>query len=68
MSCQISYGNTLGGPVEIHVENGEIRRVLPLTLKDDDPNGWVIKARGREFTPPRKVTVTAAALQDKDKA
>ena len=68
MSRKISYGNTLGGPVEIHVEDGKIRRLLPITLKDDDPKGWVIKARGKEFTPPRKVTVTATGLQDKDKA
>ena len=67
MSRKVSYGNTLGGPVEIHVENGEIRRLLPVTLKDDDPSGWVIKARGREFTPPRKVTVTCSGLQDRDK-
>jgi trimethylamine-N-oxide reductase (cytochrome c) len=37
-------------------------------LKDDDPKGWTIRARGKEFTPPRRVTVTALGLQDKDKA
>jgi len=38
MSRKISYGNTLGGPVEIHVEDGKIRRLLPLVLRDDDPD------------------------------
>ncbi|MDR0491258.1 MAG: molybdopterin-dependent oxidoreductase, partial [Oscillospiraceae bacterium] len=64
---QISYGNTLGGPVEVHVEDGRIRRVRPITLRENDPDGWIIKARGKEFTPPRRVTVTALGLQDKDK-
>jgi molybdopterin guanine dinucleotide-containing S/N-oxide reductase-like protein len=68
MAEQISYTNSLGGPLKVHVENGRIRRVRPLILQDDDPKGWVIKARGKEFTPPRKVTVTALGLQDKDKA
>ena len=68
MAETISYGNSLGGPLQIHVEDGRIRRVRPLKLRDDDPPGWTIKARGKEFAPPRKVTVTAAGLQDKDKA
>jgi trimethylamine-N-oxide reductase (cytochrome c) len=68
MAESISYTNSLGGPLEVHVENGRIRRVRPLILREDDPKGWVIKTRGKEFTPPRKVTVTALALQDKDKA
>ncbi|MDR2089529.1 MAG: molybdopterin-dependent oxidoreductase [Clostridiales Family XIII bacterium] len=68
MSETISYGNSLGGPLQIHVEDGRIRRVRPLVLKDDDPDAWTIEARGRKFTPPRKVTVTALGLMDKDKA
>ncbi len=67
MSIVSSYNNTLGGPVEIQVEDGRIRRIRPITLRDDDPEGWVIRAHGRAFTPPRKVTVTAQALQDKTK-
>lgn len=68
MAETISYGNSLGGPIQIHVEDGEIRRVRPLTLREDDAKGWVIKARGREFAPARKVTITSQGLQDKDKA
>jgi len=67
MSIVKTYTNTLGGPVEVQVEDGKIRRIRPISLRDDDPEGWIIKARGRAFTPPRKVTVTALALQDKDK-
>ena len=51
----------------VHVEDGRIRRVRLLTLSSEDAKGWTIRARNREFTPPRKVTVTALGLQDKDK-
>lgn len=68
MAIVSTYNNSLGGPIEVQVEDGKIRRVRPLTLRSDDPKGWLIKARGKEFTPPRKVTVTAQGLQDKDKA
>lgn len=68
MSEVISYTNTLGGPAQIQVVDGKIRRIRPIVLRDDDPKGWVIKARGKEFTPPRRVTMTALGLQDKDNA
>jgi trimethylamine-N-oxide reductase (cytochrome c) len=67
MKETISYGNTLGGPAIIHTVDGKIRRIRPLTLNAGDPPGWVIQARGRSFTPPRKTTITSQGLQDKDK-
>ena len=33
---QISYGNTLGGPVEIHTEDGKILRLRPLKLRSGE--------------------------------
>ena len=67
MSEVISYTNTLGGPAEITVIDGEIRRIRPIVLREDDAKGWTIHARGKDFTPPRRVTMTALGLQDKDK-
>ena len=67
MSQVISYTNTLGGPARIEVEDGRIRRIRPIVLREDDPKGWTIQARGKSFTPPRRVTMTALGLQDKDK-
>ena len=67
MSRTISFTNTLGGPAEVHVEDGKVRRLKPITLRPDDPKGWAIKARGREFAPPRKVTMAASGLLDRDK-
>ena len=49
------------------VEDGRIRRIRPIVLREDDPKGWTIQARGKSFTPPRRVTMTALGLQDKDK-
>ena len=64
MAIVKSYTNTLGGPAEVQVEDGRIRRIRPITLREDDPKGWTIKARGKEFAPPRRVTMTALGLVD----
>ena len=50
--------NTTGGPifVDVDVDENKVVRVYPIYLTDDDPESWTIKARGREFTPPRKTT------------
>ena len=48
---------TNGGPVFITVKDGKIVRMTPIDFSDDDPQPWTIKARGLEFTPPRKTTL-----------
>ena len=40
------------------VEDGQIRRILPLQLDETDAPSWTIGARGRSFTPPRKTTLS----------
>ncbi|MDY6933183.1 MAG: molybdopterin-dependent oxidoreductase [Spirochaetota bacterium] len=49
---------TLGGPVFVYVKDGRIIRVTPIEFDRDDAESWTIKARGREFTPPRKATIS----------
>jgi trimethylamine-N-oxide reductase (cytochrome c) len=49
--------NTNGGPVFVYVKDDKIIRITPIDFDDDDPQPWTIKARGREFTPPRKTTL-----------
>ena len=49
---------TTGGPVHVDVEDGRIRRILPLQLDDSDGPSWTIDARGRSYTPPRKTTLS----------
>ena len=49
---------TTGGPVHVYVDDGKIVRITPLELDDGDGPSWTIKARGREFTPPRRTTLS----------
>jgi anaerobic selenocysteine-containing dehydrogenase len=49
---------TTGGPVHVDVEDGKIVRIIPLQLDDSDGPSWSIKARGREFSPPRRTTLS----------
>ncbi len=49
---------TTGGPVHVDVEDGRIVRIIPLQLDESDDPGWRIRARGREFTPPRRTTLS----------
>ena len=49
---------TTGGPVHVDVEDGRIRRIVPLQLDESDAPSWTIAARGRSFTPPRKTTLS----------
>lgn len=56
---------TNGGPCFVYVKEGRIIRITPIDLSDDDGESWVIRARGREFRPPRKATVSPHALNFK---
>lgn len=49
--------STTGGPVFVDVEDGKIVRITPMELSDDDAASWVIDARGKKFSPPRKTTI-----------
>ncbi len=57
--------NTNGGPVFVYVKDGKIIRITPIDFADDDPHPWVIKARGKEFSPPRKTTLSPHGLTSK---
>ncbi len=47
----------IGGAVFVHVKDGRITKVRPMVFGDDDTPAWTIKARGHEFTPPRKTSM-----------
>ncbi len=57
--------SSTGGPVYVDVDveanggKGKIVRIYPMDLADDDPQSWVVEARGKKFTPPRKTSYTA---------
>ena len=50
--------NTNGGPVFVYVKENKIIRITPIEFDETDAEPWTVKARGRNFTPPRKTTVT----------
>ena len=49
---------TTGGPVHVDVEDGQIVRIIPLQLDENDGPTFTIHARGRDFTPPRRTTLS----------
>lgn len=53
---------TTGGPVFVYVQDGRIIRITPMELDESDAASWTIKARGREFTPPRTTTIAPYSL------
>ena len=53
---------TTGGPVFVYVKDGRIVRITPMELGEEDAASWVIKARGKEFSPPRKTTISPYSL------
>ena len=64
---RITHSVCVGGPMTLHTIDGVIRRVRPIVLTDDDPAGWVIKARGKEYTPQRKTTMSLLGYCERDK-
>ena len=48
---------TTGGPVFVYVQDGRVIRVTPIEFDSTDAASWVIQARGRTFSPPRRTTV-----------
>ena len=49
---------TNGGPLFVYVKDGKILRTTPIVFADDDARPFTIKARGKNFTPPRKTTLS----------
>ncbi len=54
--------NTNGGPVFVYVKDGKILRITPIEFDSKDADPWVIKARGRTFSPPKKTTISSHTL------
>ena len=49
---------TNGGPIRVDVKDGKLVRTGIIEFSDDDPGTWTIEARGKEFSPPRKTTLS----------
>ena len=62
----VRYTNgTNGGPIFVYVKEGKIIRITPVDFDKDDAPSWTIRARGKEFTPPRRTTLAAHGLCQK---
>ena len=48
---------TTGGALFVYVKDGKILRTTPIDLSKEDAPAWTIHARGRDFTPPRRLTI-----------
>ncbi len=53
---------TNSGPLFVHVKDGRIVRTMPIDFDKSDAQPWTIRARGKEFTPPRKTTINQHGL------
>ncbi|MFC1908863.1 molybdopterin-dependent oxidoreductase [Chloroflexota bacterium] len=65
MSEQVFVNCTNGGPIRVHVKDGQIIRVRPLVLDDSDAASWIINAGGKQFSPPRKACVASFSLTER---
>ena len=55
---EMRYVNaTNGGPVFVYVKDGKIVRMTPIDFDEEDTEGWTITAKGKQFTPPRRMTL-----------
>ena len=62
----VRYTNgTNGGPIFVYVKEGKIVRITPVDFDKDDAPSWTIRARGKEFTPPRRTTLAAHGMCQK---
>ncbi|MFP3209746.1 MAG: hypothetical protein RXR82_08740, partial [Nitrososphaeria archaeon] len=62
---RVYTNGTVEGPVLVYVKGGKIVRIEPLKLSPEDPESWTIEARGRRFSPPRKVLTSAYVLAER---
>jgi molybdopterin guanine dinucleotide-containing S/N-oxide reductase-like protein len=66
MAEQVFIQCTVGGPVRVYVKDGIIVRMRPIVFDDSvDALSWVINARGRKFTPPRKTTLQSYIIPER---
>lgn len=65
MSEQVFTNCTSGGPVFVYVKDGRVVRIRPIVFKEDDPPSWTIEARGKKFSPYRKVCLPPYVLTER---
>ncbi len=46
------------GPVSVYVKDGEVVRIRPLQVEENDYSPWTIKAGDQEYTSPKKMALS----------
>ncbi|MFC1868529.1 molybdopterin-dependent oxidoreductase [Thermodesulfobacteriota bacterium] len=64
---QVFTNCTTGGPVEAYVKDGQITRIEPLKLGPDDAGDWTITARGKKFSPGKRVRLAPYTLSERSR-
>ena len=60
---EIRYVNgSNGGAVFVYVKNGKIIRITPIDFDEKDPDPWVITAKGKKFSPPKRSTISTHTM------
>lgn len=57
MSMKTFTSCTNCGPISVDVADGKVIRVRPLVIDEQDLRPWTIKAGGKSYSPPKKVTL-----------
>ena len=65
MAEEIFVNCTGGGAIRVHVEDGKITRVRPLTFDETDAPSWTIDVDGDKYTPYRKACVAPFSLVER---
>ncbi len=66
MPEQVFTQCTVGGPVRVYVKDGKITRMRPIIFDDKtDAPSWVIDARGKKFSPPRRTTLQSYLVPER---
>lgn len=65
MAEQIFTNCSQGGVVNVHVKDRKIIRIRPLNLDEKDGPSWTIEAKGRKFSPFRKVCLAPYTLAER---
>ena len=65
MAEQEFIQGTIGGIMKVTVRDGTIIRMRPIVFDESDGGQWTIKAKGKEFSDPRKTTLNAYVVGER---
>ena len=65
MSTQRYTSCTNCGPISVDVEDGQVVRIQPLVMDENDLRPWTISAGDKRYSPPKKVTVAPYVLAER---